>query len=316
MSQNIQTQDIVYALAASPGFADDGICFAARASGLHRSEDEGASWHDAYAGLSLVAPLATSAVAVSPNFRQDRTVFAGVAGGVLHSLDGGRSWVMAPLPSALSPVVSSLAISPNYAHDGILLAATVEDGVFRSANRGHNWTAWNFGLLDLNILSTAISPGFGHDDTLFVGSESGVFCSTNGGRAWKEIAGFPPDWAPVLSLALSPDFCRDGTLFAGTESNGLFWSANRGESWEQLAAELAADAVNAVILGPKFPAKPSLLVLVGNRLLVSRDKGMSWTEWETGVSAEADVASVIAPMGLDSGAPLLVGLTQGAVLRI
>ena len=43
---------------------------------------------------------------------------------------------------------------------------------------------------------------------------SGIFRSTNGGRAWRELE-FSPDWAPVLSLALSPGFGADGMLFAG-----------------------------------------------------------------------------------------------------
>ena len=84
-------QDVVYALAASPNFEQDGICFAACASGLRRSEDGGRTWQDAYAALNLEAALATAAVAVSPDFASDHNVFAGVGGGILRSVDGGQT---------------------------------------------------------------------------------------------------------------------------------------------------------------------------------------------------------------------------------
>ena len=56
--------DIVNALAASPQFERDGVCFAARNSGLYRSDDSGRSWRCAYDTLALDAPLVTTAVAV------------------------------------------------------------------------------------------------------------------------------------------------------------------------------------------------------------------------------------------------------------
>jgi photosystem II stability/assembly factor-like uncharacterized protein len=316
LAQDPHVQDIAFALAASPNYARDQICFAGYGSGLYRSEDGGTTWQYAYQDLNPPEPLATLAVAVSPDFERDRAVFAGVAGGVLRSVDGGKGWQVAAFASASSPLVCSLVISPAYARDGTLLAGTFEDGVFRSANRGHNWTAWNFGLLDLSVLGMAISPGFGEDETLFVATESGVYTSTNAGRAWREVEAFAPQWAPVLSLALSPGYPQDGTLFAGTESRGLLRSRDRGANWEQLGDELAVDAVNITILSPEYPDKPDLLVLVGNRLLISRDDGQSWSDWGDGVNIETDVASVIAPLGLDPGAPLLVGLAEGGVLAV
>ena len=306
--------DIVYSLATSPNFERDGICFAARPSGLFRSDDGGLTWQAAYASLELETPLITAAVAVSPNFEADRSVFAGVLGGILRSVDGGQSWYIASLPSP-PPFVSTLVVSPNFAHDGTLLAGTMEDGVFRSSDRGSHWSSWNFGLLDLNVLSMAISPDFANVETLFVGTDSGIFRSTNGGRAWREV-NFPADFAPVLSLALSPNHANDGVLFGGTESHGLFYSDDRGHTWTRLGEDVVTDAVNAIILSPQFPDKPDVLVLLSETLLVSRDGGRSWSDWKAGLPIEEGLASVAAPQGLDPEAPLLVGLVESGVLRI
>jgi photosystem II stability/assembly factor-like uncharacterized protein len=314
MIEETEIQDIVYCLATSPAFDQDGVCFAARPSGLFRSEDGGLTWQDAYASLELESTLPTAAVAVSPDFPSDRNVFAGAPGGVLRSVDGGHTWYIASLPSP-PPFVSALVVSPNFARDGTLLVGTLEDGVFRSGDRGQHWVAWNFGLLDLNVLSLAISSDFANDETLFAGTESGVFRSTNGGRAWREVD-FSPNLAPVLSLALSPNYANDGVLFAGTESHGLFHSSDNGNTWIRLSEETVTDTVNSILVGPEYPTQPDLLALLADALLVSHDGGQSWSECETGFLSERGLASVVAPHGLDPNASLLVGLLDGEVLRV
>jgi photosystem II stability/assembly factor-like uncharacterized protein len=308
-----EVHDAVYALAGAadliPG--ERGVCFAARPTGLYRSEDGGQSWQDAYASLDLEVALATAAVVVSPAYNSDQAVFAGVGGGILRSVDGGLTWLVATLPSP-PPFVLSLVISPNFERDGVLLAGTMEDGVFRSADRGSSWNAWNFGLLDLNVLCLAISPDFGVDETLFVGTDSGIFRSTNGGRAWREVD-FSPDLAPVLSLAISPAFGTDGTLFAGTEAHGLFQSTDGGQSWQQLGGDQLTGLVNSILLSPEFPAKSDLLVLSGDDLLVSRDGGQYWSAWPVDLPAEVAITAALAPQGLAVGASRLVGLADGRV---
>jgi hypothetical protein len=309
-----EVPDVTFALATSPNFGQDGICFAARGSGLYRSGDGGKTWDLAYAALHLEVPLATMAVVVSPGFASDQSLFAGVPGGILRSHDGGQAWHMTSLPSP-PPLVSCLVISPGYVGDGILLAGTLEDGVFRSADRGGHWAAWNFGLLDMNVLCLAVSPQFAHDETLYAGTESGLFCSTNGGRAWREV-GFSTEWAPVLSLALSPGFAEDGLLFAGTESHGLYRSDDRGRTWTRLGQDRIAGEVNAVLLSAQFLHRPDLLVSVADALLVSRDGGASWFDWQAELALGPGATCVAAPQGLDPGAPLLVGLAEGGVLRV
>jgi photosystem II stability/assembly factor-like uncharacterized protein len=306
--------DITYALAASPNFAQDGVCFAARGSGLYRSDDGGGTWRCAYDALDLEAPLATMAVVVSPGFESDHSVLTGVQGAILRSFDSGMSWHIATLPSP-PPVVTSLVVSPQYAQDGTVLAGTLEDGVFRSADRGSHWAAWNFGLLDLNVLCLAISPQFAQDETLFAGTETGIFRSTNGGRAWRE-ADFSPEWAPVLSLALSPSYATDDILFAGTESHGLFCSSDRGHTWARVAQEVIREAVNGILLSPEFATTPDILVVLSDSLLISGDKGESWSSWHAGEVSEQGITCAVAPQGLGPDTPLLVGLVEGGVLRV
>ncbi len=305
---------MVLALAASPAFAADGVCFAAANSGLLRSDDGGRTWRDAYATLAGEGPLATPAVALSPDFPTDQCVFAGAPGGVLRSLDGGRSWQMAAL-AAPPPFVTALAVSPAFARDGTLFAATLEDGVFCSTDRGSRWAAWNFGLLDLGVLALAVSPAFAADETLFAATETGLFRSTNGGRAWRE-AGLPTELAPVLALAISPGFAEDGVLFAGTEEHGLLRSSDWGQTWAGVAQGELGGAIQGIVLAPDFPRAPAVAVLAGDALYVSPDGGESWLRRPVGAGSEQTATTVIAPLGLDAGGPLLVGFADGQVRRI
>jgi photosystem II stability/assembly factor-like uncharacterized protein len=309
-----EIQDITYSLCPSPDFGRDGICFAARGTGLFRSDDGGRTWQFAYESLGLDAPLPTLDVTLSPDFPSDQTIFAGVPGGILRSFDGGRSWLVATLPSP-PPVVGSLVASPNLARDGVLFAGTTEDGVFRSADRGSTWVAWNFGLLDLNVFCVALSPAYSDDETLYVGTETGIFRSTNGGRAWREVP-FPMDNAPVLCLAVSPMAGEGALLFAGTESHGLFRSDDGGRRWSPVGADTIEEAVNRVIVSVRSSGELDLLVAAGDRVLVSRDAGQTWDDWQPGLTFEQGVASIAAPQGLNPDAPLLVGLVQGGVLRL
>ncbi len=312
--ESSETQDFVNALAVAPASASDpqtAVWFAARLTGLYRSLDGGQSWQGAYGGLAVEGPVATTAVVVSPDFASDRSVCAGVKGAILRSSDGGESWQVAGLGSP-PPMVSSLVISPHFVEDGTLLAGTLEDGIFRSADRGRRWEPWNFGLLDLHVLALAISPAFARDECLFAGVETGIFRSTNGGRAWREV-GFPIDCAPVISLAMSPNFAHDGVLFGGTEEHGLYRSDDRGRTWTRLGADAIHQAVNAILLSPRFPATPDALVLHGGELLVSRDGGQSWGAWEGDLPGEAAITAVLAPQGLERGARLILGLENGEV---
>jgi len=305
-------QDLVLAMGASPDFTTDQIIFAARQSGLYRSDDGGLTWHFAYDSLKLQIALPTAAVALSPSFNEDRTLFAGVSGGVLRSIDGGSSWEVAVLPTP-PPQVTSLAVSPDFARDGTLFAGTLEDGVFRSADRGRSWAAWNFGLLDLSTLALVVSPGYQRDETLFAATESGIFRSTNGGRAWREVP-FPIDLAPVLSLALSPSFAEDETIYAGTEEHGLHASRDCGRTWEQLGADGVEGALNALAASQESDGTTSLVAVLGQAVLVSVDGGRSWQECPVQAEQDEGFTCLALPFGTLTGSPLLVGSTEGRVL--
>lgn len=310
MSQHLPQNDAVFALApAAPPPGAETPFFAACGSGLFRSADRGRTWTHAYHNLALSEPLPTFTVALSPSFDQDRTLFAGVAGGVMRSYDGGATWIATRLPDP-APSVVAIAFSPDFRQDGHVFAATLQDGVFLSTNKGRDWAVWNFGLLDYHVLALAASPGFAADHTLFAGTESGIFYSQTRGKSWQEAALEAPAATPVLSLALSPGMPGNGLLYAGTEGHGLYRSRDKGRTWQAVAGT-AGTAVNEIVLGASYPAAPELLILQPDGLCISRDDGRGWAR--QGLEELGGATAVLAPDGLAAGQPLLLGTTARGI---
>lgn len=315
----ITDQDYVNDLAFFSSGDGKNVCFAARRSGSYRSDDGGYSWRNILKNLNHGQAVTVTCVALSPEFNVDHTVFAGTERGVLKSVDGGESWGSIPFPSPAS-LITALAISPDFKRDGFVIASTLEDGMFRSVDRGKNWNAWNINLLDHSVLCVALSPNFSLDETIFIGTETGVFYSCNGGRSWREADFFSErnalKFASVLSLAVSPSYAQDGTLFAGTESDGLWISNNRGKSWKCVNRKAIKGPVNCIVLSPSYPAKEDILVVHNTVLLISRDNGKNWSHWPGKPIEQTSISAVLALNGIELSSPLLLGLTDGNVIRV
>ena len=291
-----ELHDLVYCLAASPNFKKDGLIFVAKQSGLYRSTDGGKTWKDAYAILKLNASLPTTFVALA-TAGKTTYVFACAEGKVLRSLDVGKTWEAADLESP-APQVTALVASPDFAQDGTILAATVQDGIFRSIDRGVSWADCNFGLYDPNI--NALS--FIDAQTFVCGTQSGVFISANAGQSWRDLD-FPMNCAPVLSLAVSVD----KAIYAGMQDAGLWRSRDKGKTWEQVNA----GAVEHILIDPNG----KILIVRDGELLLSKDGGKTWRV-RAGLETDSAISSLIAPLGLDRGDPILIGLSNGEIVTL
>ena len=300
--ENLVTQDLIYGLALSPMFADDETCFAARKSGLYGSNDGGQTWCNLYDTLEITSTLTTSALGVSPNFVNDTLLLAGIKGGILRTVDNGQNWRVMLFPPP-APLITCVTWSPSFTQDGIGLVGTFEDGIFCSTDRGEQWAAWNFGLLDLGVYAIVMSPNFGTDQVVFAGTESGIFRSVNGGRSWRGVP-FPPEAAPVVSLTV----LGGGEVLAGTEADGLFHSSDEGQTWERLAPDMIQGVVSAIL--PRFPDPDSVTLLLDSRILRSPDGGQTWHIW-----AELDETAMAVAGSPDMGI-LLVGTANGQITQL
>ena len=240
----------IYALAPEPRGA--GSWLAGRADGLYQQQLHGALAPDA--GFPLAG------TAVTALLEHEGWSYAAVPGGILRGAGGG--WLAAPLATA--PTVSALCASRRRA--GLLLAATLGDGVLRSEDSGASWAAWNFGLLDRTVLALGLAL-HGDAERLYAGTESGLFYSATEGRSWAEL--FLPFAASVAALAVSAD-----TLLAGSEGAGLWLRSltvdeqrqGDGGVWRQIGEEAGDTIVAIVAVGA--PDRPAALVLTPQRCFI------------------------------------------------
>jgi photosystem II stability/assembly factor-like uncharacterized protein len=257
----------IAALALASADTERTILFAGAKTGLYRCVGFGSAMPGVWERLPA-APVGVMSLAVSPTFARDHTLFAGADAGIFVSNDEGDHWRAATIPH-MHTMVLSLACSPHYAEDGIVLAGTLQDGVWFSDTRGERWAARNFGLLDASVFALAFSPCFSEDETAFATTDTALYYTYNGARAWKPLA-FPEDGAPVLSVAVSPHFASDHTLYVGAEQKGLLISQDSGESWQR--SRLSAQSVSAIVVD-----ELTLLVGTESGIFQSLDQGNTWT---------------------------------------
>jgi hypothetical protein len=133
----------------SPDYAQDRTLFLSTyGDNLYRSTDGGQTWVKLAGGLPDYRGVASLSLAISPDFANDRTLF--VAGdhyfgqahlsgeGVYRSTDGGDTWQ--PMWQGLTNLfIREVNISPNFAEDDTV-SANIDRIMFRSTDRGQNWT--------------------------------------------------------------------------------------------------------------------------------------------------------------------------------
>ena len=101
-----------------------------------------------------------------------------------------------------------------------IMVGTYPDGVYLSTDKGSNWNAVNNGLKGYkNVTISALAS---INDNFFVGTDSGVFMSTNNGISWNNVSkGLGNDTINLLQVVNSD-------LFVGT----------RQGTWRRPLAEL------------------------------------------------------------------------------
>ena len=82
--------------------------------------------------------------------------------------------------------------------------------------------------LNTSVLTIVFDPST--SSTLYAGSSTGVFRSTDSGSTWTGLNNFPvSNVANIAALAIDPT--APSTIYAGTSGSGLFKTTNGGSTW-------------------------------------------------------------------------------------
>lgn len=172
-----------------------------------------------------------------------------------------------------------------------LYVGTQGAGIFKSTDKGANWTAVNSGLTDLNIGTVAVDPT--NPGTVYsVTWDAGLFKSTNGGRSWSPINSGLPVFS-VIRLAIDPT--NTDTIYAGTAGGGIYKSADGGRSWTAMNGGLPD---GEVIWALALDGRDSGRLYVGipyDGIFETEDGGQTWTPVNTGLPSLSLEAMTIDP---------------------
>lgn len=251
-------------------------------SGLHRSTDGGVTWLPVGAGLP---PWSTkvAAVAFDPD---DPAVavavggFGGVTGGVLRSEDNGRTWAVASEALAFSgantPNVAALPRTHPRATgdlllwlDGVLFAATFDDGVHRSTDGGRSWEPIGVGGPFLRGLA--------------VDDQERLLVATRGDGLWR-IAD-PTGAATAERVPGGPDVVEEvavagDVVLAAADTEGL-WQLGPDGQWRRLLA-IDAQVTTVEVGGDTWWVGTHRPAGDAGGVLTSDDRGRTWERTATG----------------------------------
>ena len=216
------------ALAAVPDHPDH-LFLGTTNSRIYESTDGGSTWHqvsrlgttDDLVVDHIVVDSANSAIVYAAGWALDRP-----GGGLWVSQDGGRNWTEAAGLRRQS--IRAFVQAPS--DPGILIAGTLE-GVFRSTDRGANWTQISppESREIHEVESLAVDPS--DADIVYAGTWHLPWKTTDGGKTWHSIKKGLIDDSDVFSIIIDPD--KPHTVYASACS-GIYKSANAGELFRKI----------------------------------------------------------------------------------
>jgi photosystem II stability/assembly factor-like uncharacterized protein len=270
----------VFALAIDPK-SPSTIYAGTKNSGVFKSTDGAASWTAASVGLTQPTILF---LAIDP--KTPSTIYVGSAFGIFRSTDAATSWV-----PVLTLTCLALVIDPGT--PSTIYAGTSPTEVFKSTDSGGSWLPVDSGLpLQPGCLAEqcfvdalAIDPL--SPATLYAGTQSGVFKSTNGGGTWS---GANSGLAALRVFAVAVDPSAPSTVYAGTDL-GVFKSVNAAASWSRVTNGPGETPVYALLALPGPPA--TLLAGYDGGASMSTDGGSTWTAVPVGLATT--LAFAVAP---------------------
>ena len=270
----------VSALAISPDYVHDQTLLAGiYYGGIYQSIDGGKSWQLSSDGLphdERGISAEVLALAFSPGYAEDGTVFAslisgmfsggGLDAGIYISTDGGALWSKV---ADLNPHDMGFwrkrlfAFSPEYATDSTIMLATGGRQLLESTDRGASWQSITIPVSasHASITSLAFSPNYSGDTTIFVGTDSGVYRSVDGGASWElATVGLPNGGSmPGKIVAVAPSYTTNGTVLVSGEADwldgqpqggGFFISADGAASWSPINKGWGGRDLRALVVNP------------------------------------------------------------------
>ncbi len=174
-------------------------------------------------------------------------------------------------------------------------AGSFGSGVYRSTDGGTTWTASRTGLVNTFVRALACNPRY--PDSLFCGTNDGVWLSVDGGVNWNRLLSTNQS---VRAIAIHPS--RTATMYAATYGLGVFKSVNGGKNWSAINLGLANTNVRDVVLHPTKPDTLFAATSGGGGVHRSFNGGLTWSQ----VPDTSATMGAVEQISIDPANPLFV----------
>ena len=243
-----------HSITYSPDYVLDRTIYAGLRNWFLISKDGGDSWDQIeltqFAEGEDVIP---DRLRFSSNFASDGTMLFCCrfgegktrAGAVFRSTDRGHTWK--EVLRADGKYMQSLALSPNFAEDGTGYVSTAQGGnhsqVFRTTDGGLTWKEITGDLTFADFgAELAVSPDFASDNTVWAGTELGLWRSRSAGDTWERLKtdAFSEDGF-IDMIALSPASLPERRIIVTVKGEGMFQSSDDGATFQPYREEIFAE---------------------------------------------------------------------------
>ncbi|NTU66219.1 MAG: hypothetical protein HGB05_23125, partial [Chloroflexi bacterium] len=268
---------------------------------IYRSVDGGATWQLSGTGLDQfnLFDVASTSNDSEGNRHGALTIYAATSGGLWRIDQEQRdptepgAWDNTGPRGGRADV---LALSPNFANDGIVLTGEVNwirlidygRGLFKSSDWGQTWRSVSPSVDNPPttggeaVHGYAFSPGFVTDKTVFAATSRGLYQSTDRGDTWQWLKDATWDQPrSITRVMLSPDYPTSGHLFNSNLYGCLSVSQDYGQTWSKCVAPGSAFGVQ---YSPNF-ASDNTIFATGFNVYRSTNRGLTWTTILTGSSS-------------------------------
>lgn len=231
---------------------------------VFKSTDGGQTWQDISEGLP-------ENLQEDSFFTNDSGLFLRAGNGMYHNKPDSTAtfWEKEIFPDEHSSIAPGKTGIFAYNYDGRFL---------QKINGTSVWSPLYTNFQEKEVRTIFETAG----GTVFIGSDNGLFKSTNSGKTWKQV--HTGGW--VMKLVES-----NGVLLA-TSHNGILLSTDGGENWDYVISEggvgIAIERIKGGFAAITYNAESWT-----RRVRTSYDGGKTWQPIDAGLPAHLSIASII-----------------------
>ena len=236
---------------------------------IFKSTDGGQTWQDISEGLP--EKLLGDGFQRDGVFANESGLYLRAENGIYHSIPNSTApfWKKEIFPDKQGSIAPGKSGIFAYNYEGKFLQKINGTGV---------WLPMYTNFQEKEVRTVFETAG----GTVFIGSDNGLFKSTNSGKTWKQIQ--TGGWAMKMVES-------NGVLLA-TSQGGIIRSTDGGENWDRVISEggvgIAVESIKGGFAAITYNTKSET-----RRVRTSYDGGKTWQPIDAGLPASLSIASII-----------------------